>query len=80
MPRMYGSERFGYRKGLLLGIEACLRVKFGAEGLELMPELRAIYDHELLSKILKRIETAGSPAEVRRYLTRMRRPKTAKSE
>ena len=36
-------------------------MKFGAEGLELMPELREIRDHELLGKILARIETAASP-------------------
>jgi hypothetical protein len=75
MPRMDFFDRMGMRKGLLEGIEACLNIKFGAEGLELMPELRKIYNHELLSKILHRIETAGSPAEVRRYATRKRPPK-----
>jgi hypothetical protein len=80
MPRMDFFDRMGMRKGLLEGIEVLLDVKFGAEGLELMPELHAIYNHELLSKILKRIKTASSPAEVRRYLTRKRPPKAAKSE
>ena len=40
-------------------------MKFGAEGLELMPELREIRDHVLLCKILARIETAGSPDDLR---------------
>ena len=75
MPHMDFFDRMGMRKGLLRGIETCLKVKFGAEGLELMPELREIYDHELLSKILDRIETAASPADVRRVWTRRRRPK-----
>ncbi len=69
------AERVGMEKGLLAGIETSLKVKFGAEGLELMPELREIQDHVLLGKILKRIETADSPAAVRRVWTRKRRPK-----
>jgi hypothetical protein len=70
-------ERYGLRQGLLRGIETSLKVKFGAEGLELMPELRELYDHVLLEKVLKRIETADSPAAVRRVWTRRRRPKPA---
>jgi hypothetical protein len=76
MPKLYGFERLGYRKGLLLGIEACLDLKFGAEGLELIPELREIRDHVLLDKVLERIKTADSPADVRRVWTRKRRPKS----
>ncbi len=64
-------------EGLLQGIESGLKIKFGAEGLELMPELREIQDHVLLGKVLERIETADSPAAVRRVWTRRRRPKTA---
>jgi hypothetical protein len=75
MPQMDFFDRMGMRKGLLAGIESCLKVKFGAEGLELMPELREIHDHVLLGKVLKRIETADSPAAVRRVWMRKRRPK-----
>jgi hypothetical protein len=64
-------------KGLLQGIESLLRVRFGAEGLELVPELREIRDPELLGKILRRAETAASPADLRRVWTRKRRPKKA---
>jgi hypothetical protein len=74
---MYGFERFGYRKGLLLGIEACLNIKLGAACLELMPELHEIWDNQVLDKILDRIETADSPADLRRVWTRKRRPKKA---
>jgi hypothetical protein len=75
MPFLDIIDRTAIRKDLLLGIEVCLEVKFGAEGLELMPELREIRDIEVLRKILKRIARAGGPAEVRRYATRQRPPK-----
>ena len=65
-------------KGLLQGIEVALDMKFGAEGLELMPELRQIQDHVLLGKILARIKTAASPDDLRRVWTRKRRSKTVK--
>jgi hypothetical protein len=80
MPFIDIAERMGMVKGLLRGIERCLKMKFGAEGLELMPELRELRDHEIYRKVLKRAETATSPEEVRRVWTRKRRPKAAKSE
>jgi hypothetical protein len=68
-------DRVAIEKALLEGIEPLLDVKFGVEGLALMPEIREIRDHVLLRKILKRIRTASSPAEVRRVWTRKPRPK-----
>ena len=76
MPFIDIAERIGHGEGAAQGIEACLKVKFGAEGLELMPELREIRDHELLRKVLARIETAASPDDLRRVWTRKRRSKT----
>jgi hypothetical protein len=38
-------------KERLLGIELALEVRFGAEGLELIPEISQISDLELLKKI-----------------------------
>ncbi len=76
MPFIDIAERVGIENALLRGIEACLRMKFGAKGEELMPELRAIQDHEVLDKVLARIETADSPDELRRVWTRKRRSKT----
>jgi hypothetical protein len=73
-------ERMAIVRALLEGIESLLRVRFGAEGLELMPELREIHDPALLRKILHRAETAASPDALRRVWTRKRRPKAAKSE
>jgi len=75
MPFMTIFERVGMEKGLLRGIESCLKLKFGDEGLKLMPELREIQDHELLDAVLDAIETAASPDELRRIWTRKRRSK-----
>jgi hypothetical protein len=70
-------ERRGLAKGLLEGIEKCLKMQFGDEGLELMSELRELRDHELLRKVLARIDTAASPDDLRRIWTRKRRSKKA---
>src|SRR5262249_35227425 len=80
MPFIDIAERMVMVKTLLEGIESVLRVRFGSEGLELMPELREIRDHELLRKILRRAETADNPGALRRVWTRKRRPRAAKSE
>jgi hypothetical protein len=55
-------------------------VKFGAAGLELMPELRQIHDHELLRKVIAKLKAATNPDDVRRVWTRKRPPKKAESE
>jgi hypothetical protein len=51
--------------GLRKGIESLLRVRFGEEGLKLMPEMQQIYEEEQLQAILTALETAASPDEVR---------------
>ena len=66
MPFMTSFERFDRIKGLLLGIETALKIKFGPDALRLMPEIREIYDYEILEKILHAMETAASPEELRR--------------
>jgi hypothetical protein len=75
MPFIDIAEWMVMVKGLLRGIEACLKVKFGAEGLELMPELRQIRDPAVLEKILEKIDVAASPDDLRRIWTRKRRSK-----
>ncbi len=80
MPYMNTFERHSMVKGLLPGIEALLRVRFGAEGLELMPELKQVRDPYLLEDLLHKIETAKTLAQVRRFWTRKRKPKAEPSE
>jgi hypothetical protein len=79
MPFITTPERIGRQKGLLQGIEVCLKLKFGAAGLELMPEISELLDHEVLEAVLKAIETAASPADLRRVWTR-RRPKKGRQK
>lgn len=66
MPFITSFERTGIRKGLLAGIKALLRVKYGEPGLELLPEIEQIHDHEKLETILNALETTNTPAELRR--------------
>ena len=75
MPFITIAERVGMEKGLLEGIEVSLQVKFGDEGLKLMPELRELLDHELLRAVLRAIPEAASPDDLRRIWTRKRRSK-----
>jgi hypothetical protein len=66
MPFITTPERVGHCRGLREGIESLLRVRFGEEGLRLMPEIREVYEEEKLAAILKALETANTPDEVRR--------------
>jgi hypothetical protein len=47
-------------------IELLLKVRFGEEGLKLMPEIHEIHEDEKLEAIITALETATSPDEVRR--------------
>jgi hypothetical protein len=66
MPYITSIERLGRREGMCKGIESMLRRLFGEAGLKLMPEIREIHEEEKLEAILKTLETANSPDEVRR--------------
>jgi hypothetical protein len=70
MPFMTTPERIGLEKGLLIGIEAYLDGKFGAEGVKLLPEIHQIHDYEVLQIVLNAIKTASTPDEVRRVWTK----------
>jgi len=52
-------------KGLLKGIELGLEVKFGAEGLKLLPEIRELSDLQVIEEVLQAIKTATTPEQVR---------------
>jgi hypothetical protein len=75
MPFITIAERIGMEKGLLKGIELGLELRFGPEGLDLMPEIRALEDHELLEEVLEALRTVATPDDLRRVWTRKRRPK-----
>ncbi len=66
MPFITTPERVGVERGLRRGIEAAFRLRFGEEGLKLMPEIRAVYEEENLEAILKALETGSNMDEVRR--------------
>jgi len=53
-------------KGIYWGIKTALNIQFGDAGLQLMPEIRAIYEEEKLEAILKALETEAGLDEVRR--------------
>jgi hypothetical protein len=76
MPFIPIWDRIAMEECLLQGIEECLQLKFGAEGLKLMPELRELQDHELLRAVLRAIRTTASPDELRRLWVRKRRSKS----
>jgi hypothetical protein len=66
MPYITSTERIWRCEGLGKGIESLLKVRFGDEGLKLMPEIHEIHEEETLRAILKALETATTSADVRR--------------
>ena len=66
MPYMLSNERIARTEGLLESIEVCLELKFGTEGLQLLPEIKQITDVELLQTVLRAIKTAPNLGELRR--------------
>lgn len=66
MPYITSIERLGRREGMREGIEALLQVRFGEEGLKLMPEIQEIHEEETLRAVLQALKTATSLEEVRR--------------
>jgi len=55
----------GLREGLLAGIESGLKLKFGTDGLALLPDIRQIDDVQVLRTINRAIEEAASPEALR---------------
>ncbi len=66
MPYITSIERFGLRRGMCRGIETLLHMRFGAEGLKLMPEIREIHEEETLEAILQALGAGVSLEDVRR--------------
>ncbi len=70
---MEGLERGheqGYREGVLEAIALGLELKFGVEGLMLMPEIETITDLGILRILEKAIRTVQTPEELRRLYRR----------
>jgi hypothetical protein len=76
MPFVSTPERVGEQRGLRKGIEALLRVRFGSEGLKLMPEIEKVYGEEKLRAVLAAAETAVRLEDVRSIWTAEAEPKT----
>jgi hypothetical protein len=66
MPYLTSIERYGRRCGMCRGIEAMLQMRFGMEGLKLMPEIREIQEEETLEAILQSLGAGASLEDVRR--------------
>lgn len=56
----------GFREGLLASIELGLELKFGDEGLRLLPEIRNIEDIAVLGTIREALKAVDSPEALRR--------------
>ncbi|HSN74368.1 MAG TPA: hypothetical protein VL334_04625 [Anaerolineae bacterium] len=54
----------GRREGLLDAIQLGLRLRFGSEGMRLMPEIYRIQDDTILRTIYGSIETVKTPDEL----------------
>ncbi len=69
MPYITSVERRGIQKGrqqgLLKGIELGLRLKFGSEGLGILPEISELQDVNLLEAIVSGLETVSTVDELR---------------
>ncbi|MFQ4143452.1 hypothetical protein [Chlorogloeopsis sp. ULAP02] len=66
MPYVTSVERIGIKKGLLEGIAIGLELKFGSEGLTILPEISQIQDVDILRAILTSIKTVNTLEELRR--------------
>ncbi len=60
----------GWRAGILEGIELILDIKFGADGLRLLPEIQQIKDVKRLKAVRRAIQAAHTPEDIRRVYQR----------
>lgn len=65
---LQGREE-GVRDSLLASIEILLEIRFGIDGLRLMPEIRKIHDTDVLRAVQNSVKAAQIPADVRRIYT-----------
>ncbi|KAB8334290.1 transposase [Scytonema tolypothrichoides VB-61278] len=60
--------REGERRGIMSGIELDLELKFGTEGLQLLPEISQISDLERLNTIQRAVKTVDSIEQLRQLI------------
>ncbi len=65
VPFVTSFERYGMRQGMLVMIEDLLRAKFGEEGVQLLPEIKALGDADKFRALHGTIFKADTLAEVR---------------
>lgn len=65
------GEARGRREERLSGIEIALEIKFGNEGLQLMPQISQITDLEKLKVIQRGVQTVISLEELRELIQNM---------
>ena len=63
------GEELGYQKGLLSAIKLGLKLKFGAEGLQLYPAVAQISEVDRLQSIYDGLNADASLIELRRLCT-----------
>src|SRR5262249_17418916 len=66
VPFVTTPERYGIKQGLLRAIESFLQARFGEEGVQLMPEIRALNDADKFQALSAAIATAITLDQVRR--------------
>ena len=66
MPYISTAERVGMARGRIESVETFLKLKFGEPGLALVPEIPQIEGKDKLEAILRSIEAAASPDDLRR--------------
>jgi hypothetical protein len=62
MPYIPSVERIGKRNGMREGIRALLKMRFGDEGLKLMPEIEEGHEEDKLRAIIDALED-GKPLD-----------------
>jgi hypothetical protein len=74
MPFIITPERLGIKRGLMQAIEDALRVKFGEEGVTLIPEIQALEDIEKYRQVHMAAVSAATLDDVRRALAEAAAP------
>ncbi|TFI53684.1 transposase [Mastigocladus laminosus UU774] len=65
---LHEGERRGERQGIISSIEMTLEMKFGSDGLQLMPQIEQISDLSSLKAILRNVIAASTLEEVQRLI------------